>query len=304
MIYDLLVVHRARRTKAEDRGLASKDLLLPSPWINWQTCLRQISIGLENWYDGEFVPGDEIFRGKDAYRFLLAVICGLHSPIVGETEVLGQFRKLFSELELHGYFDSSPLHNVFEKLFEDVKEIRSSYLSNLGSQTYGSVARAFLEGINSVSILGSGQLAEEILPWLFEESRIVSLFYRSLVPAVKLKRNHPALMIYDLYCDHKAPLGDALIIAAPVSNMVVQDLVARRNEPVKVLLDLRAKGKADPLCIAEREIALGEFFSVLNETQLKVQNKVREAKQAIDACVNARASEIVLRPFGWEDAWR
>ncbi|MGH9904348.1 MAG: hypothetical protein ACRD8U_02050, partial [Pyrinomonadaceae bacterium] len=58
--------------------------------LQWETCLRRIV----------FVPPDQvaaisvirgtssdIYHGEDAYRFLLEAICGLHSPLVGETEV-------------------------------------------------------------------------------------------------------------------------------------------------------------------------------------------------------------------------
>lgn len=306
MVHDLLVIHRPRRSKAEGSTVVSGELVLPSPWINWQTCLRHISIGLENWFDGEVdISADEVYEGQDAYRFLLEVICGLHCPIVGETEVLGQFHKLFAELELSGYFNTTPMRGVFEHLFEDVKEIRSNCLTNLGSQTYGSVARSLLQGIKSVSIIGSGQLAEEILPWLFKEDRIVNLFYRSITPARRLQNEHPKLMIYDLYNSPSLPIGDAVIVAAPVDNMLVRELVSTHGEnQLKVLLDLRAKGEADALCLAEKELALEDFFGVLRKTQLQVANKVKHSKRMIDDRVIARASEIILRPFGWEDAWR
>ena len=70
--------------------------------LEWQTCLRRILF--LNSSDNRAVieaaevgkatpPTVEVFRGEEAYRFLLEVICGLNSPIVGETAVMGQFKE-------------------------------------------------------------------------------------------------------------------------------------------------------------------------------------------------------------------
>src|SRR3989475_6294583 len=71
--------------------------------LEWQTCLRRILFlnsndnraVIEAAEVGKAVPPTvEVFRAQEAYRFLLEVICGLNSPIVGETAVMGQFKKI------------------------------------------------------------------------------------------------------------------------------------------------------------------------------------------------------------------
>src|SRR4051794_17953925 len=80
MIQDLRIVHRRKPAKfAPDHG----------PLV-WATCLRSLAFG------GTPETGDEYYLQGEAYRFLLEVVCGLKSPIVGETEVFGQF-KVFSQ---------------------------------------------------------------------------------------------------------------------------------------------------------------------------------------------------------------
>jgi glutamyl-tRNA reductase len=64
--------------------------------LEWHTCLRRILFlnsddhreMLEMIERDHGAAGVEIFRGQDAYRFLLEVICGLNSPIVAETAVM------------------------------------------------------------------------------------------------------------------------------------------------------------------------------------------------------------------------
>src|ERR1043165_8205903 len=70
--------------------------------LEWQTCLRRIlflhandsAAIIQSIQNGELrLPTIEVFRGHDAYQFLLETICGYNSPIVGETAVMGQFKE-------------------------------------------------------------------------------------------------------------------------------------------------------------------------------------------------------------------
>ena len=66
--------------------------------LEWQTCLRRIqflnrfenSALIEAAETDKLVPPTvEVYRGNEAYGFLLEVICGLNSPLLGETAVMG-----------------------------------------------------------------------------------------------------------------------------------------------------------------------------------------------------------------------
>src|SRR5258708_36513750 len=69
--------------------------------LEWQTCLRRIlflnrfenSALIEAAENDSMFPGSmEIYRGRDAYGFLLEVICGLNSPLLGETQASEQIK--------------------------------------------------------------------------------------------------------------------------------------------------------------------------------------------------------------------
>src|SRR5438045_3448988 len=96
MYSDLILIHRQ----------SSTPFVADSGWMLWQTCLRKIAFGgAEALGSIQIETGDQILSGSEAYQFCLEVICGLHSPLVGETEVFGQFKNA-SESWL---FPESPL---------------------------------------------------------------------------------------------------------------------------------------------------------------------------------------------------
>jgi hypothetical protein len=137
------------------------------------TCLREVRVAA---LPGELHPtnedcvaeGFERFRGVDAYRFMLLLACGLESEIAGETEILGQIKDAWREHESADAQSAPALRPWMQRLLQDTKEIRSEFVTGLGSATYGSLVRRLLgaESSGPTLLLGAGQLAESVLPYL------------------------------------------------------------------------------------------------------------------------------------------
>jgi len=64
------------------------------------------------------------------------------------------------------------LRRVTSDLLVEAKHVRRRHLEGLGSQSYGGMVRQHLKGVPSVVVLGAGQLAEEILPWMVGKSDV------------------------------------------------------------------------------------------------------------------------------------
>src|ERR1043165_3827603 len=130
MFQEIVVVHHRRG-----------DFALPAsfneaPWVSWNTCLREIRVAELKEFAEKAPTAAEVFVGESAYQFCLEVVCGLHSPMVGETEVLGQFKELVSAKNI----ERPPLISKFlHSILVDAKEIRHKHLSKLGGQSYGSL---------------------------------------------------------------------------------------------------------------------------------------------------------------------
>ncbi len=112
--------------------------------------------------------GFERYTGWEAYRFLLQLACGLESEIAGETEIFGQIKDGWQRYEAARPGEAAALRPWMQRLLQDTKEIRSEYVVGLGSATYGSLVRRLLGADvgGSTLLLGAGQLAEAVLPYL------------------------------------------------------------------------------------------------------------------------------------------
>ena len=137
------------------------------------TCLRDVRIAMIDPEDQPLAAqanaaGYDLHAGAAAYRFLLQLACGLESEIAGETEILGQVKQAWRDCEAGGGDMPRLLRPWMQRLLQDAKEIRSEYVVGLGSATYGSLVRRLLGGTlkGPTLLLGAGQLAETILPFL------------------------------------------------------------------------------------------------------------------------------------------
>lgn len=155
------------------------------------TCLREVRIALR---PAEQQPtaaqaraaGFERHAGQEGYRFLLQLACGLESEIAGETEILGQIKQAWRDHEAGSPDSARALRPWVQRLLQDTKEIRSEYITSLGSATYGSLVRRLLGGTleGPTLLLGAGQLADAILPFL--DTGEVMLWNRSAERAREL----------------------------------------------------------------------------------------------------------------------
>jgi glutamyl-tRNA reductase len=107
-----------------------------------KTCQRTILVSYEEIKIINLNDCDsyEVKKGKASYLFLLEVICGLKSKLLGENEIVSQFKSAYKEFIKTENLNTQLLL-IIEKLFKDTKEIRTKYLIGLGQKTYASITR-------------------------------------------------------------------------------------------------------------------------------------------------------------------
>lgn len=291
MFTGLVILHRTTRQPFD---LHTDDVVL------WKTCLRQLLFAYRP-HDLEKMiqPGDEIYRDHRAYQFCLEVICGLHSPLVGETEVLGQFRACFKQ-QLREITWAGLLQKWVQVWLTDAKRLRDEFLLNLGSQSYGSVARRYLKSFSHISIVGSGQLTRDILPWILKDKIQVEIISRNSEVLHELKQSYPEVQGSLLSHWHRRKpeaAAKALVIAAPLRAQELQALVAGFD----LILDLRGEASNDPLQASLPVVALNEVFAQVSATQTQAQIQGERARCRIAEMVEARQQRVENRPFGWDD---
>lgn len=273
MLKNLYVVHRVKPH-------LFTDALVPV----WATCLRSLAFFS---VEPEAQNGDSVFRQADAYRFILEVICGLHSPVVGETEVFGQFKQFASS-----WVEREPSRApLIQRLLTDAKEIRSQYLTGQGIQSYGSWVKAHLDG-EPVHILGAGQLAREIEPHIAKISKQVTVHARTPSKVTWTKAADLALRAFS---------GGHVVIAAPLTSAQVADWFGERK--ALSIFDLRETSVRDLIAssFATQHHRLDEIFSHIHSTKLKLAPILNSVRGEILSRSEKLAALAQIRPLGWDD---
>lgn len=146
-----------------------------------KTCQRTLIVGIgqlpfsylkDNALRNDLVTG--VYKGLEAYTFLLETICGLHSEILAEYEVVSQFKDAYKNY-LQAPVRQSFMIKLLEKLFQDMKKVRTAHLTGIGQLSYAGIARKIIHTnvkSSDVLILGSGTLAKDVALLLKKNHRI------------------------------------------------------------------------------------------------------------------------------------
>jgi glutamyl-tRNA reductase len=256
----------------------------------WRTCLRQVAF-IDD--PGAIPPGAHAWHNEAAYAHLLEVESGLLSPIIGETEVLHQFKVFAEELSK----SDGQWRELCAQLLADARAIRSSYLIGLGSRSYGSAVRRHVRSVSRVAVIGTGALAQEIVPFLARADRVIDLWGR---------RSHCPLtaagLTYRLLTSPPQVFADpaAIIVAAPVTAPAIAALASRYRAPT-LLIDLRAEASCDPPPPVAPLVSLADVFAEFDEAAKDNAERVAAATAAIGQRARAFASRAKLNPSGWHD---
>lgn len=298
MLEELVVVNVPRK---KERNLLPK--LHAQQGLQWQTCLRKVV--LLNRTMPVIYPSDsslEIYQAEHAYQFLLETICGLHSPLLGETEVLGQFREFCFSTRFPQNAWGQFLRQLTTELLTDAKRIRQQHLQNLGSHSYGSLARQALKGFPVIAVLGAGQLVQELLPWLTQHAE-VRVFARNPQRAADSLGEQASITIADLHSRASEWDSDknGLIVAAPLTATEIKAWVEMQGTAFAKTLDLRGESAHDPLTLAGEVIGLADFFASLESERQHAEQRATAARTAIAQLAARQLRQLQCRPYGWED---
>jgi glutamyl-tRNA reductase len=262
----------------------------PASAVVWRTCVREIAFVDPR----ATVPsGATLLHDEAAYAHLLEVICGLDSPMVGETEVLHQFKLFAANLP----DDHGALREIGHQLLADARAVRSRHLIGLGSRSYGSAVRRCVVDSLCVAVAGTGMLTREIVPFVVRPDRQVDLWGR-----------RPACEGFDAGVTYRrldvpSPVIDAaasIVIAAPLSSGQIARL-ARAYRDVTVLIDLRAEAAQDPPPPIAPIVSLADVFASVEQASRSTATRVAAARDDIHRHARAFTMRAKLNPSGWHD---
>lgn len=157
-----------------------------------KTCQRTLVLAFNHFpFRHPTLPKHDLLEGQAAYLFLLETICGLKSKLIGENEIVGQFKEAY-KIYAASTLKDTRLLLILEKLFKDAKDIRTQYLIGISQKTYASLTRRHLIGRSKaghVVVVGSGALAEDLINQ-FKKKAQVSICARNSERVAELAKIH------------------------------------------------------------------------------------------------------------------
>ena len=136
------------------------------------TCLRRLAVSVRD--DLDRLDAPELYRGREAYRFLLEVMTGLRSRVPGETNIQGQVQRAWQ-----AYARSAPtqavndLATVVPRAISDAARLHRDHLQGIGGASYGSLLRKLIRPARGERLLfiGTGELARSLAPYFERQQR-------------------------------------------------------------------------------------------------------------------------------------
>lgn len=261
-------------------------------WPVFRTCRREIAF-IDRVVAS--AAGGQALAGEEAYAHLLRVICGLDSPMLGETEVMHQFRVFVDALSP----DHRALQTLGRRLLADARTVRAQHLSGLGSRSYGSAVRRRVRDCDRVAVIGTGMLCREILPFIADRDRRVDVYGRKT--AFDAASGPVSYRQFD-HVDAAAPREGrtALVIAAPVNASVIARVGACYSS-LACVIDLRGEADAEAVPPIAPIVSLADVFNEMQRAAQLADRRVAAANVEIARCARAFATRAVLNPSGWHD---
>jgi len=263
----------------------------------WETCLRKIIFteNIEQVLNDQKVNLD-LYEDEQALIFMLEVLCGLQSKVIGETEIFGQFKQ-FLETEEAKKISFFKNQQFVQFLFKQVKEIREKYITQLGVNSYGSMIRKICQTEDQISLIGYGQLAKKILPWL--GNRKVKIHVRDK------SKYQDQENIQFLNLDEMG-FFSTLIIAAPLKTEKLMALMQPQNQVNKIVdcrsLEEQDQSIKDASKTQTAEVVdLNDLFASAEAKQEKMKSMLPVINQEIRDRVQSYLLKVQHRPQGWED---
>ncbi len=265
--------------------------------VHWKTCMRTLYIGDVRIFDislTQFSKHYQTYVGYEAYKLLLEIVSGIRSRLLGETEILAQFKEVLKNESLPQNSLGDYLKKLRDQIIEDSRKIRSGHLRFLGDQSYGGLANRYLKSSEEVVLIGTGNLAIKVLPWLLGKNRKVTVVGRNPEKLQEIANKYP---VDTESLDTFIPTTQAVVIAAPIS---VQHMIPSLRKDT-IVVDFREDDKKDQF---PNSLGYISFETMLNSLKAQ-EERNKELRKKLEVVVSELAEERENESqnfiYGWED---
>jgi len=237
-----------------------------------------------------------VLTDAEAYALLLEVVCGLRSPLIGETEVQAQFKQFLASTAA----GDRSLSRLGQRILGDAKRIRHKHLQGFGAHSYGRLTAPHLVG-QRLAVIGTGALAAEVVRVAPECIR-VDIWGRS---SERVLPTRPAGLSFSLISDAASRKSTCeepttVVVAAPIGHDDLSAVLSMYMSVVKAV-DLRSQDQQTVISQTNRIVLLGDMLSEAARRDIGGGPRLREARSDIRQLALAFAHGDDIRPFGWDD---
>jgi glutamyl-tRNA reductase len=267
-----------------------------------RTCQRTLVLTFERHpFHHTHVAPHTLLEGGAAYLFLLETICGLQSKLIGENEIVGQFKEAY-KIYAQSTLKDTRLLQILEKLFKDAKDIRTQHLIGISQKTYASLTRKHLiqkARAPHVVIVGSGALAEDLINQ-FKKKAKVSLCARNGERVQALANQHQLAVIS---WDKRDELSDEPFIANTVGHESVLFDEAfftawSQKHPERLFVDLGSPSVIrTSLELEDGVVRLADIFNEGAVVEGQKQQQIALAREAMRAVTEKRQALFAQKLF-------
>ena len=238
-------------------------------------------------------------EGISVAKHLLEVVCGFHSKILGEDQILGQV-KLAYELSLENKAIHTKLLRLFEEAISCGKKFRTESKLYEIPVSASSIAVKEVEefGASSIMVLGYGTIGSLVVKYaLGSKFNKVFIVVRNKGKVPDLKDDRVEILDFNEYKDVINEV-DAVISCTAAPHVVIKNDYINNNGKEIMLIDLALPRDIDEALSQNERVTLLDIdtISKLDVDNKKLRNeKMNEYKFLVDEYLNEYKNWLNIR---------
>ena len=238
-------------------------------------------------------------EGISVAKHLLEVVCGFHSKILGEDQILGQI-KLAYELSLENKAIHTKLLRLFEEAISCGKKFRTESKLYEIPVSASSIAVKEVEefGASSIMVLGYGTIGSLVVKYaLGSKFNKVFIVVRNKGKVPDLKDDRVEILDFNEYKDVINEV-DAVISCTAAPHVVIKNDYINNNGKEIMLIDLALPRDIDEALSQNERVTLLDIdtISKLDVDNKKLRNeKMNEYKFLVDEYLNEYKNWLSIR---------
>ncbi len=252
--------------------------------------IRRFLSSIASLDEADFASHLYLHEGIGAIRQMLRVVTGMDSMIVGETQILGQFKHAFLFAQEHGSTGTwlNPLLNRVIAFGKRV-QAETSIGQNAVSVSYAAVALAkkVFDQLQSKSVLviGAGKMSELTLTNLAAHGvRDVTVVNRTFERAERVARKYGGRALTFAELRHALAAADIVIASTGAKEWVldaeqVHEAMKRRRMRPMFLIDIAVPRDIDPAAAKLSDVYLYDIDDLQEVVSANVALRKQEAER-------------------------